>query len=258
MGARTKSWQEKLAAAYAKTDLPKTFRCDRSGKSMVVPHPRQVERLMRALPRGRLATVGQFCQALAQAHRVEVACPITTGIFAWIIAHAQHERSPAPARGAVPWWRLLKTGGMANAKYPGAGARQLKLLAAEGHRTATVGKRLTIAGYEQALVSQSALVRALGAGQRKQGRAARAIERAVIEHDKLGLCVLLPKTSWGDWPAKGAAIAMIDGKPVRCRVLVEQCNCRGTGMHEHRFLGLPGGAAIRGQRVRVQVACAGA
>jgi hypothetical protein len=38
-----------------------------------------------------LTTVDLIRQALAQKHGVDIACPMTTGIFAWIAAHAAEE-----------------------------------------------------------------------------------------------------------------------------------------------------------------------
>ena len=58
---------------------------------MVIPAPREVDEVMRRVPRGRLITVNQIRAALARKHRVDTACPITTGIFASIAARAAGE-----------------------------------------------------------------------------------------------------------------------------------------------------------------------
>jgi hypothetical protein len=59
--------------------------------TMVIPAPRDVDALMRRVPEGKLATINELRVALAKKHRVNIACPITTGIFAWIAAHAAEE-----------------------------------------------------------------------------------------------------------------------------------------------------------------------
>src|SRR5262245_25482019 len=89
-----KSWQEKLLAAKG---LPKvgqiTGNMSRrwgSGR-MVVPAPVEVDELMKRVPKGRLVTINELRAALATRHRVNFACPITTGIFSWIAAHAAAE-----------------------------------------------------------------------------------------------------------------------------------------------------------------------
>jgi hypothetical protein len=77
---------------------------------MVIPAPLEVDALMRHVPKGRVTTINQIRQALARKHRVDFACPITTGIFAWIAAHAaaqaRHLRAEGlnlePGRGKKP------------------------------------------------------------------------------------------------------------------------------------------------------------
>src|SRR5215213_10147204 len=92
--AKRKSWREKLADAKG---LPKIGRVE--GKlttrwgtgTMVIPAPAEVDALMAKVPRGRLITISELRTALAKKHGTSIACPITTGIFAWIAAHAAEE-----------------------------------------------------------------------------------------------------------------------------------------------------------------------
>ena len=42
--------------------------------------------------RGRLTTINELRGAVAQKHRAAAGCPITTGIFSWMAAHAAAER----------------------------------------------------------------------------------------------------------------------------------------------------------------------
>jgi hypothetical protein len=89
---------------------------------------------------------------LAQKHGATIACPITTGIFAWIAAHAADEAESDGAGRITPYWRTLKTGGELNPKYPG-GIKNLRArLAAEGHRVVKKGSRYFVADYERAVV----------------------------------------------------------------------------------------------------------
>jgi hypothetical protein len=145
-----KSWREKLADAKG---LPRTGRVEgrmtrRWGAgTMVIPAPLEVDALMKKVPRGRLTTINALRAALAKRHRVDIACPITTGIFAWIAAHAAAEAKAAGARRITPYWRTLKAGGELNPKYPGGIPALRKLLAAEGHKTLKKGRRWFVAGY---------------------------------------------------------------------------------------------------------------
>jgi|GEM_PF-2372523 len=70
-------------------------------------------------------------------------------------------------------------------------------------------------------------------------KTAATIHRKVLQHDDFGLCVLLPKTEWAKLPSEGKAAVTVNGRKRTVTVRVEECNCRGVGRHEHRFLSLP-------------------
>lgn len=114
--------------------------------TMAIPSPMEIDTLMRQVPAGRVVTIQELRAAVARRHGATIACPITTGIFAWIAAHAAVETS-----GPTPWWRTLKTGGEINPKYPGGVAAQKKLLRAEGHRFRIKGTRTFVVDYEPAI-----------------------------------------------------------------------------------------------------------
>ena len=79
--------------------------------------------------------------SLAIKHHTTIGCPLTTGIFAWISAHAAEEQQQQGAREITPYWRTLKTGGLLNEKYPGGLESQRKLLEQEGHVVIQKGKK---------------------------------------------------------------------------------------------------------------------
>jgi hypothetical protein len=110
---------------------------------------------MKQVPRGKLTTINEVRAALARKHAADFGCPITTGIFAWIAAHAAAEATAAGQRRVTPYWRTLKTGGELNAKYPGGIAALRRLLRAEGHRVARRGKRWVVAELDEALWEQA-------------------------------------------------------------------------------------------------------
>ena len=150
-----KSWREKLADSKG---LPKIGEVE--GKmtirwgagTMVIPAPIEVDELMRKVPKGKLTTINEIRTALARKHNVDVGCPITTGIFAWIAAHAAEEDAAEGKMRINPYWRTLKTGGELNPKYPGGVPGLKKRLAAEGHRVVQKGKRFFVADYDKALM----------------------------------------------------------------------------------------------------------
>src|SRR6516225_11115286 len=117
-----KSWREKLADNKG---LPQVSQV--TGKmsrrwgegTMVVPAPLEVDALMKQVPKGKLATINELRAALAVKHKATFACPMTTGIFSWIAAHAADEAAADGVTRTTPYWRTLKTGGELNPKYPG-------------------------------------------------------------------------------------------------------------------------------------------
>jgi len=154
-----KTWAEKLADSK---DLPRLFTIDctkskRWGEgTCVVPAPCEVDALMRRVPRGKVTTVNELRAALATKHGATIACPITTGIFAWIAAHAAYETERAGDGEITPYWRTLKVGGELNPKYPGGLDGVRERLEAEGHRVITKGRRSFVADFERALFEPKA------------------------------------------------------------------------------------------------------
>ncbi len=147
-----KSWREKL---LDDKDLPKVFdtrkgkMSQRWGEGLcAIPRPRDVDALMKKIPKGKLTTINELRAAVARQHKADFGCPITTGIFAWIAAHAAAEWRSEGRKRVTPYWRTLKTGGEVNPKYPGGVAAQRKLLAAEGHSVMQKGKRLLVVDFE--------------------------------------------------------------------------------------------------------------
>lgn len=150
-----KSWKEKL---YDSKDLPKVEKVParlrpRWGTgTFVIPAPLEVDELMKRVPRRKLTTVNEIRSALASKHKANLACPITTGIFAWIAAHAAEEEVAAKPRARItPYWRTLKTGGLLNEKYPGGVEQQKARLEAEGHKIMTKGKKVVVVDHEKKL-----------------------------------------------------------------------------------------------------------
>lgn len=131
-----KSWQEKLEDSKG---LPKVEKI--TGKmskrwgtgTVVIPAPKEVDEIMKKVPKGKLITINQIRTVLARKHGATIGCPITTGIFAWVAAHAAAETAAEGKKNITPYWRTLKSGGELNEKYPGGVAAQSAHLKEEGH-----------------------------------------------------------------------------------------------------------------------------
>jgi len=131
-----KSWQEKLADSKG---LPKIIKIE--GKmskrwgtgTCVIPAPMEVDEIMRKVRKGKLITINQIRLMLARKHKATIGCPITTGVFAWIAAHAAEEAAAKGKKRITPYWRTLKSSGELNPKYPGGVKAQSAHLREEGH-----------------------------------------------------------------------------------------------------------------------------
>ena len=154
MAAKRKTWKEKLQDDKG---FPKVFEIDAAKRkrwgtgTCVIPAPREVDELMRRVPRGKVTTIEALRKVLARRHGATIACPITTGIFAWIAANAAAEAERAKAKNTTPFWRTLKTGGELNPRYPGGIRLLKKKLSAEGHTVRQAGKRFFVAGFRERL-----------------------------------------------------------------------------------------------------------
>ena len=155
MAQTKKSWREKLADSK---DLPKVGPMEgRMSKrwgtgTMVVPAPIEVDAAMKKVPRGKLTTISEIRALLAKQHKVSFACPMTTGIFAWIAAQAADEWEQEGRKRITPYWRTLKADGELNPKYPGGIENVQARLEAEGHKVVAKGKRYFVADFERKVI----------------------------------------------------------------------------------------------------------
>jgi hypothetical protein len=156
MNYQKKSWREKLADSKGH---PTVFQISKGqtkrwgNGTCVIPAPMEVNELMRRVPRGKLTTINEMRKALARRHRATIGCPITTGIFSWIAAHAAAEAEADGKKKITPYWRTLKIGGEINPKYPGGVAASKRKLVAEGHKILQKRKRFFVADFEKKLAA---------------------------------------------------------------------------------------------------------
>ena len=150
-----KTWREKL---LDDKDLPKVVQIGAKMRkqfgegTVAIPAPREIDAIMRRVPEGKLITINEIRQLVAKKHKANVGCHITTGIFAWIAAHAAEEDRAGGKSPITPYWRTLKTGGELNPKYPGGLASLEKLLKKEGHDVQIRGKRRFVVDFQKDLV----------------------------------------------------------------------------------------------------------
>ena len=117
----------------------------------VIPSPKEVNQLMKKVPKGKLVTINQIRETLAKKHKTTIGCPITTGIFARIAAGAAEEEAKEGKKNITPYWRTLKQGGVINEKYPGGVKTQKELLEKEGLKVKQKGKKYVVEDFKKHL-----------------------------------------------------------------------------------------------------------
>lgn len=151
---KKKSWKDKL---NNNKDLPRIVQIEgRLSKrwgtgTCVIPSPKEVNQLMKKIPKGKLVTINQIRETLAKKHRATIGCPITTGIFARITAGTAEEEAKEGKKNITPYWRTLKQGGVINEKYPGGVKIQKELLEKEGHKVKQKGKKYVVENFQNHL-----------------------------------------------------------------------------------------------------------
>ena len=83
------------------------------GDRMYFAPPLAYDAAMRAVPPGRLTTVGALRVRFARQAGADFTEPITAGVFVSIAAWASEQRGGVDE---TPWWRTLKAGGELNPK----------------------------------------------------------------------------------------------------------------------------------------------
>ncbi len=135
MKTRT-TWREKLEKEQEPKIVkipPKMAKRFGTGK-MLIPRPLDVDAIIRRVKKGKLVTQDEIRKRLAKDFKADVACPITTGIFVRIAAEAAEEDLGKGRKQITPYWRVIKSDGSLNEKFPGGTKAQAAYLKREGHR----------------------------------------------------------------------------------------------------------------------------
>jgi hypothetical protein len=105
------SWTDKLNASKPPVvkPAPMNFAGMRAGQMMLIPSPKLVDDFIRKIPKGKALDMATMRTQLAKAHRAEVSCPVTTGIFLRIVVEAANEAHAAgkAVSDITPVWRVL-------------------------------------------------------------------------------------------------------------------------------------------------------
>ncbi|MDB5277504.1 MAG: hypothetical protein JWR61_2459 [Ferruginibacter sp.] len=133
-GKNFSGWRIKLEKAIAPkiVEVPEKWASKIGHGKMLVPTPMLVDGVIKKIPKGQLATVNTIRSFLAQKFNTDLTCPLTTGIFLNIAAHAAEEDKMKGEKKITPYWRVLREGGFLNPKFPGGAIMQSIYLKREG------------------------------------------------------------------------------------------------------------------------------
>lgn len=155
MSKARKTWREKLEKTQGLpkiVDTPQKWE-KRFGKGkMVIAKPLDVDALMRKIKKGKLVTITQIRERLAKDYKVDVTCPLTTGIFIRIVSEVAEEDLKEGKKQITPYWRVIRSDGSLNEKFPGGMEAQAKRLREEGHTIQqSKGKKIRVKDFEESL-----------------------------------------------------------------------------------------------------------
>lgn len=159
MASKKKSWQEKMQDKKNTPkvlELEKNFPCysalakmgAKQGDSVILVNPRDVEKIMKEVPEGKLITLKEICNKLAKEFNTDYCCTLTAAIFTMTAANAAEEDK----NNYNPYWRTLKIGGFLNPKYPGGEQNHKRLLEKEGFRVVKKGRNYRVVDFEKYLM----------------------------------------------------------------------------------------------------------
>lgn len=149
-----KTYTERLKAMRPDTRVERLagFRAKFGKGTIAIPAAKEVEQIMRKVPRGKLITLRGIQEIVARRHGATMGCPIITGLSAWLVGQAAYEQAAAGKKQVAPFWRTIENSGDINPNCPGSRKELKKLLESEGHKVVVRGKRYRVVNYEEALV----------------------------------------------------------------------------------------------------------
>jgi hypothetical protein len=132
-----KTWRQKLEEEHSEhgkiVDVPPKMQNRFLVGKMLIPKPLNIDALIQRVPIGKLATVIQIRDKLAEDARANCCCPLTTGIFLRVVAEAAEEDLRKGKKDVTPYWRVVKADGSLNERFPGGVEAQSAHLQEEGH-----------------------------------------------------------------------------------------------------------------------------
>lgn len=117
------------------------------GSKMLLAPPIYYDRVIKKIAKGKLMTTSQIRTYLAKKNDADFTDPMTAGIFINIVSWASYQRKD----DITPYWRVLKSSGELNTKYPEGITLQKKYLEEEGHIVIQKGSKYYVKDFEKSL-----------------------------------------------------------------------------------------------------------
>jgi len=135
-GKSRTSWRAKLYKPTRTKMVPiSNAMAKRFGQGMMlIPTALELDAMIRKIPRGEVSTLAQVRSRLARWYKVDLTCPLVSGIYLRIVAEAAEEDQLAGRPDVTPFWRVVGDDGKLNPKFPGGIEAQARHLREEGHR----------------------------------------------------------------------------------------------------------------------------
>lgn len=109
--------------------------------NILIPAPKDIERLIKQTKKGELLTVTIIRERLAKEKDVLLTAKAPMTIYLKKIGLAAEQERAQGIKNLTPYWRVLNDNGTINEKLPGGLEKQTELLLLEGHQTELFGKR---------------------------------------------------------------------------------------------------------------------
>ena len=153
-----KSWRQKMEnppeGLPKVVDVTAKYEKRFGGRRVLVPTPLITDAVIRKVPKGKLISVNQIREKLAKQFKADSTCPMTVGIFLRIISEFTEEQILDGKKRVTPYWRVVKTDGSLNPKFPGGVEAQGARLIEEGHKIARSksNKSPKVQDFEKSLI----------------------------------------------------------------------------------------------------------
>lgn len=107
------------------------------GKVMLIAPPKYYDEVIKKVEYGELITTSMIREYLAVRVGADFTDPMTAGIFINIVAWASYQRNS----DITPYWRVIKSDGELNSRFPLGVEKQRELLIAEGFEIIKKGRK---------------------------------------------------------------------------------------------------------------------